>query len=158
MLGTAVLAYSQTAPFKIALSAAKSRVTAGDPVNLVVVMTNTSDHDVDCTYNYSNALDRNYVYEVTDEKRQPVHTIEKKFHGGSDIWPCILKPGQSTQTGGGQISVLYDFSRPGKYTIQVSRKVWGDENRPGTYGKGSGQPGIVKSNTITVTVVGVARL
>jgi hypothetical protein len=156
IFGTAVVAYSQTAPFTIVLSAAKSQIRAGDPVDLVIIMTNTSDHDVDCTYNYSNALDRNYVYDVTDEKGQPVQTIEKKHHGGSDILPCILKPGQSTQTGGGRISVLYDFSHLGKYNIEVSRRVWGDENRPGTYGKGSGQPGIVKSSTITVTVVGPA--
>jgi len=119
LLGIAVNAYSQTAPFKLTLSAPKSQVQAGNPVNITVVMTNTSDHDVDCTYDYSNALDRNYDYDVTNEKGQRVKEIEKKYHGGSDIWPCILRPGQSTPTGGGRISVLYDFSQLGKYTIQV---------------------------------------
>ena len=153
IFGTAVTAYSQASPFTIVISAAKSQVTAGDPVDLKVVMTNTSDHDVDCTTNGSNALDRSYEYEVKDEKGQPVRKIEKEHHGGSSIWPCVLKPGQTDTPSGGRISVLYDFSRPGKYTIQVSRRVWGDENRPGTYEKGSGQTGILKSITITVTVV-----
>jgi len=42
-LGTAVMAHSQSVPFTIALSAAKSEVMAGEPVDLRVVMTNTSD-------------------------------------------------------------------------------------------------------------------
>ena len=81
LLATAVIALSQTAPFTIALSAAKSQVKAGEPVDLIVVMTNISDHEVDCTSNGSNALDRNYEYDVTDENGQPVRRIEKEHHG-----------------------------------------------------------------------------
>lgn len=146
------------APFTLSLSAAKSEIKAGDPVDIRVVMTNTSDHDVDCTYDYRNALDRNYVYEVAGEKAQGVAKIEKENHGGSDIWPCVLKPGQSTPTGGGRISVLYDFSQPGKYNIQVSRPVYGDEGRPGTFGTGSDHPPFVRSNTVTVTVTANATV
>jgi uncharacterized cupredoxin-like copper-binding protein len=153
LLGTAVMAFPQTAPFAIALSAAKSQVKAGEPVDLIVVMTNTSDHEVDCTSNGSNALDRNYEYDVTDEKGQPVRKIEKEHHGGSSIWPCVIKPGQTALATGGRISVLYDFSQPGKYTILVSRGVWGDENRPGTFERGSGYQYFVKSNIIVVTVL-----
>jgi hypothetical protein len=152
-LGTAVMAHSQRVPFTIALSAAKSEVMAGEPVDLRVVMTNTSDHDVDCTTNGSNALDRSYEYEVTDEQGQPVHKIEKEHHGGSSIWPCVLKPGQTNTPSGGRISVLYEFGHPGKYTIQVSRNVWGNGNRPGTFGRGSDHPPVVKSNIIVVTVL-----
>lgn len=154
MFGTTIMAYSQTAPFMLVLSAAKSVVQSGDPVDLRVVMINTSDHDVDCTTNGSNALDLSYEYEVGAEKGHPVRKIEKEHHGGSSILPCVLKPGQSDTPSGGRISVLSDFSRAGVYTIQVSRNVWGDENRPGTFGRGNDRPSIVKSNTITVTVVG----
>jgi hypothetical protein len=150
--GTAVMAYAQVAPFTLTLRTNKSQVVAGGPVDLIVVMTNTSDHEVDCTYNFSNALDRNFRYDVTDEEGRPVPQIEKKYHGGSDVSPCILAPGQSTPTGGGRISVLYDFSRPGKYTIQVARKIWGDENRPDVLHGDYHQPDI-KSNSIVVTVV-----
>lgn len=75
LLGTAIVTHSQTAPFSIALSAAKSQVKAGEPVDLIVVMTNISDHEVNCTSNGSNALDRNYEYHVTDENGQPVRKI-----------------------------------------------------------------------------------
>ncbi len=153
LLGTAMLAHSQTAPFTIALSADRNKVVSGDPVDLIVVMTNTSNHDVDCTVNASNALDRNYVYDVTDEDGQAVPKIEKPYHGGSSVWPCILKPGQSDTPGGGRISVLYDFRHPGKYTIQVSRGLWGNENRPETAGTGKEHQPFVKSNTIVVTVL-----
>ena len=93
------------------------------------------------------------MYEVTDEDGQPVPKIEKKYHGGSSVWPCVLKPGQSSLPGGGRISVLYDFSRPGKYTIQVSRGLWGRRKPPGDSrnGQRSHQP-FIKSNTIVVTV------
>jgi uncharacterized protein YdbL (DUF1318 family) len=149
LLATAVIALSQTAPFTIALSAAKSQVKAGEPVDLIVVMTNISDHEVDCTSNGSNALDRNYEYDVTDENGRSVRRIENEHHGGSSIWPCLIKPRLAA---GGRISVLFDFSRPGKYNIQVSRGVWGDENRPGTF-DGAGYKHFVKSNTIVLTVL-----
>jgi len=60
MLGVAGIAYSQTSqqPFTITISTAKPEVISGDSVYLDVVMTNISDHDVDCTIYASNALDR----------------------------------------------------------------------------------------------------
>jgi hypothetical protein len=144
-------------PFMLSLSTVKPEIRAGDPVDIRVVMTNTSDHDVDCTYDYSNALDRNYVYEISGENGHRVRKIEKEHHGGSDIWPCVLRPGQSIPTGGGRISVLYDFSQPGKYTIQVARPVRGDEGRPGTFRTGSDHPPFVRSNAVTVAVIRAAR-
>jgi hypothetical protein len=152
MLGTAFMAYAQTAPFTLTLGAARYEVKVGDPVDISVVMTNTSDHDVDCTTVSSNALDRSYEYDVRNEQGQRVKKIEKEHHGGSSIWPCVLKPGQTDTPSGGRISVLYDFSRPGKYTIQVFRSVFGDQGRPRTFGKGSDHAPVVASNTITVTV------
>jgi len=153
LLWTAVTAFSQTAPFTVALSAARAQVVAGDPVDLIVVMTNISDHDVDCTVNASNALDRSYTYDVTDGEGKLVPKIEKKYHGGSSVWPCVLKPGQSDTPGGGRISVLYDFSRPGKYTIQVSRPIGGDDQRPETVGRVQNNRAAVQSNAIVVTVL-----
>ena len=51
MLGVAGFGYSQTSqqPFNITVSAEKSEVKSGDPVYIDVIMTNTSDHDIDCT-------------------------------------------------------------------------------------------------------------
>ena len=159
ILGVTGIAYSQASqqPFTITISADKSQVKSGDDVGIDVVMTNISDHDVDCTSNGRNALDRNYRYEVFD-KQGPVPKIKRKYpeigETGS-IFPCIIKPGESAHAAGGLISALYDFSRPGKYTIQVSRPVWGDDQRPGTAGTaGHDNQADVRSNIITVTVVG----
>jgi hypothetical protein len=51
-----------------------------------------------------------------------------------------LKPGEA-QAGTATITRLYDLSRPGNYTIQVSQPL---SDNP--------EDGVVKSNTITVTV------
>lgn len=103
MLGVSCTAFSQTAqkPFTITISAEKNQVKAGDPVDINVVMTNTSDHEVDCTAASSSGLDRNYQYDVVDEAGQPVPKIEKKYHGGSSFWPCIIKPGETDTPSGG---------------------------------------------------------
>ncbi|MGA3081093.1 MAG: hypothetical protein ABSD44_06890 [Terracidiphilus sp.] len=158
VLGASGVAFSQTSqqPFTITLSTDKPQVNTGDGVLLNIVMTNTSEHDEDCTSNWSNALDRNYKYDVFDEYGQ-VPKIEKEYHGGFRLSPCIIKPGETSSPSGGLISVLYDFSRPGKHTIQVSRGVWGDHNRPGTAGTGDDNQAEVKSNTITITVLPAER-
>jgi hypothetical protein len=120
MLAIAGPAHAKTPmrPFTLTIRAEKQQVKAGDPVDIDVVMTNTSDHDVDCTTVSSNGLDRNYQYDVVDEGGQHVPEIEKKHHGGSSFWPCILEPGKTDTPSGGRISILYDLSRPGKYSIQ----------------------------------------
>jgi len=58
-------------PFTITISADRPQIRAGDPVDLTIEMTNTSDHNVDCTKDWWNALDRNYRYEVLDESGHP---------------------------------------------------------------------------------------
>ncbi|MGA3081092.1 MAG: hypothetical protein ABSD44_06885 [Terracidiphilus sp.] len=163
LLGVTSIAYSQTAkqPFTITISTAKPEVKSGDPVYVEGVMTNISDHDVDCTRNWSNALDINYGYNVTDEDGQAVPKIRRKYPEigeETNISPCIIKPGETSRASGGMISILYDFRRPGKYTIQASRPVWGDNNRPGTAGTGDDNQADVKSNILTITVVGPEAL
>jgi hypothetical protein len=158
MLGVAGIAYTQTAqqPFTITVSTNKPEVKSGDPVYIDVIMTNTSDHDVDCTIYSSNALDRNYRYEVFD-KQGPVPKIKRKYPEIGETfssWPCIIKPGETSRPSGGLISILYDFHRPGKYTIQVSRPVLGDDQRPGTAMTVHNNNPEIKSNIITITVVG----
>jgi hypothetical protein len=51
----ATRAYAQSAPFTLTLGAARYEVKVGAPVDIRVVMTNTSDHDLDW------ALARMYV-------------------------------------------------------------------------------------------------
>jgi hypothetical protein len=147
ILGVASIAYSQTLhpPFTITIGADKSEVKAGDPVDLNIAMKNISDHEVDCGGAPSNALDRRYAYDVVYEDGQAAPKIVKKHpeigETGS-IWRCVIKPGETATAAGGRISQLYDFSRPGKYSIQVSRHVAFDAHSD-----------VVKSNTIVITVV-----
>jgi hypothetical protein len=143
MLGVTSLAYSQTTqqPFTISISADKQEVKSGGDVYLHVTMTNTSDHDIECTRNWSNALDRNYRYDVIDEFGQHLPKILRSHHDDFNISPCIVKPGETSLPSGGLISVLYDFSRPGKYTVQASRRFLDTSDE------------LVKSNVVTVTVL-----
>ena len=58
ILGMASIACSQTAkqPFTLTISADKPVFRAGEDVGIDVVITNVSNHDIDCTINGINAL------------------------------------------------------------------------------------------------------
>jgi hypothetical protein len=153
ILGIACAAYSQSSqqPFTITISTEKPELKVGDHVYLKVVMKNTSDHDISCDSYWYDTLDRNYIYDVVFEDGKPAQKIQRKTPSSSH--PCIISPTES-KASGGVISRAYDFSRPGKYTIQVSRPVWDDDQRPGKAGNVQNNQAEVKSNSITITVVG----
>ena len=76
-------------------------------------------------------------------KRKPLAPGHPEIKEDSSIWPCVLlKPGGSNSFDS-YIGRRNDMSRPGKYMIQVSRFISGTRK----------EDGVVKSNTITVTVV-----
>jgi hypothetical protein len=146
LLGAASAQSSQL-PFSIGISAERPVVKAGSDVFIQIQMVNTSNHDVDCTRVPTNASDRAYQYDIRDSRGNlaekmtlaPKHPeIKETF----SIWPCVLKPGESTSKDDNLISKLYDLSRPGKYVVQVSRFISGARK----------EEGVVKSNTITITV------
>ena len=137
-------AYSQTSqqPFTINISTDKQTVEAGSDVYIRIKLTNTSDQAVDCTSWYTNALDRRYIYDVLDENGKSVAIPgDHPELGGGSIQFCELAPRDSTNTGS-RLTTLYDFTKPGQYTVQVSRYI----------GK-SAKEGVVKSNIITITVL-----
>jgi hypothetical protein len=152
VLGVTVIGYTQTLqqPFTITISIEKPQVRVGDPVELNVIMTNTSDHNIACDFYWYDSLDRNYKYEVVYEDGKPASKIVRKTPFNTD--PCIIPPGES-KSSGGEISRAFDFSRPGKYTIQVSRSIWGDDQRRETIGIVQNKQPEVKSNIITVIVL-----
>jgi hypothetical protein len=130
-------------PFTINISTDKQTVEAGLDVYIKIKLTNTSDEVVDCSSSDSNALDRRYIYDVRDENGKSVEIPgDHPELGGGSIQFCELAP-RDSRTSGSRLSTLYDFTKPGQYTVQVSRYV----------GK-SAKEGVVKSNTITITVVG----
>jgi hypothetical protein len=132
--------------FSITISTEKTEVKAGSELFIKVQMKNISDHEVDCSRVPTNGWDGAYQYDVRDThgnlaERKLLVPGHPEIKGASSIWPCILKPGESTNDDH-IISRLYDLSHPGKYAIQVSRLITG----------GHKEDGVVKSNTITITV------
>lgn len=152
LLGVAGIAHAQTEkqPFTITLKAETPQVKVGGQVNIDIIMTNTSDHEIACDSYWYDSVDQNYRYSVVYEDGKPTAKIVRKTPSNTD--PCIAQPGESKQSGGA-VSQIFDFSRPGKYTIQVSRPIWGDDQRPDRVGTTEKNPPEVKSNTITVTVL-----
>jgi len=129
--------------FSISLSTDKPTVTTGSNVDIRIKLTNTSDHVVDCATAYVGGFDRRYLYDVLDENGKSVlkpGIDPERYPGGYQF--CDLDPGTSTGNRGSRISWLYDLTKPGIYTVQVSRFIGNDEKQ-----------GVVKSNTITITVV-----
>jgi len=134
---------SPNPPFSIAISAAYPSFRAGDKVYINIKLTNTSDHDVDCSAWFTNGTDRRYLYDIRDENGQSTakHDLNPDRYPGS-VQFCTLSPGEGTADSGHLISWLNDFSRPGKYSVQLSRYIGVDEKE-----------GVIKSNTITITVL-----
>ncbi len=119
-------------------------VKAGKEIDLTIGKTNSSKHEIDCSINRSkDKLDDNFQYDVRDSSGNPVarHTIDKPLSQPSLPYRHECAPGQYNWDVVGKVTGLYDLSRPGRYTIQVSQPV---SDNP--------EDGVVKSNTISVTV------
>jgi hypothetical protein len=136
--------FGQTAkpPFTITISADKPTVVAGSHVYIKIKLTNTSDHNVDRSTAYSNGLDRKYIYDVRDEDGKSVEKPGEHHElNGVSLAMGELAPGDSVD-GETRITTLYDLTKPGQYTVQLSRYIGNDEKQ-----------GVVQSNTITITVL-----
>ncbi len=132
------------APFTIELSTDQPAVKAGSEVSIKVHLTNTSKRVLDCSGTISNltGVDPNYVFEVRDEGNSavPLRVYEHPELATGQPVSRSLKPGESF-TDEQEVSRLIDMSRPGKYSIQVARRISDDK-----------KDGVIKSNAITVTV------
>jgi hypothetical protein len=130
------------APFSITIRAPRASVTAGSPINISVRLTNTSDRNIEEGGNFMlmGGLDGSYRYDCYDENHRSVNK-SYPFIGNLGERP-MLKPGASYETSF-QISTACDLTRPGSYTIQLSRDYVAD----------SGQRVAVRSNRIIITVV-----
>jgi len=131
------------APFTLTISTDKPTVVAGSQVIIKITQTNTSDQAIGCASADSNGFQIAFRHEVLDEDGKSVK-IPGEHHEFRDFsWrgPCNLAPGESTSRDS-QITALYDLTKPGKYTVQVSSQASSDE-----------KDGEVKSNTITITVL-----
>jgi hypothetical protein len=107
-------------------------------------MTNTSSGEIDCTRADSNSLDTRYVYDIRDSSGRKIEqkrSAHPELDAAGSFRFCTLRSRQSTNAEENLISRLFDMSKPGTYTVQVSRGISSDEKK-----------GAVKSNQITITV------
>jgi len=122
-------------------------IKAGSNVFIRVHLTNISTRKLEFSYDKDSRtnVDPFDQYEIRDAngnlaaKRKIDHPeIGSTGHG----WPArVLKPGESMDITGDFISRQSDLSQLNQYTVQLSRAVSNDPKN-----------GVVKSNTITVTV------
>jgi hypothetical protein len=140
-------------PFSLTLSSSEKVIRVGSEARLEIVLKNTSIHEFSiATSNLKDRAESHYLIDVRDSKGRPVpdteyaHTVWNLNSKPTTLFVFseivdTLKPGE-TMTDVAVITKLYDLTRPGKYTIRVSRKIWKE------LGKGT-----VKSNPITITVI-----
>lgn len=135
------IAQAKRTPFELVISTDNPTVTAGSDVYILETMKNTSDKPISCTDSYEGNLDASFDYDVHGKDGKSIRRPDvnpKDFPGNTSF--CTLDPGEST-SGHLWISWLYDFTKPGKYSIQIARRI---EN---------GSTERVKSNVLTITVV-----
>lgn len=130
--------------FSLTLSALTPSVEAGKRIELKIVMKNLTDHNLAYQYGIRDYQDRSNDYEVWDASGKKLEPSRKKYPQIGDTFeptlPHIVKPGE-TETSGIAITLLYDMTQPGTYTIQASRRISDEPN-----------DGVVRSNKITITV------
>jgi len=142
--GVFSLGRSQSAkqPFVITISPESQTVRTGSEAEITVHLKNTSDRELDLSANISDltGVDPNYTCEVRDCSGRLVPRRAYKhpeLATGSAVFRTI-QPGESVADTE-PIGRLLDLSKPGKYVIQVFRRISRDETE-------------VKSNKITLTV------
>ena len=128
-------------PYSITISASEPTVVAGSDVYIRIKLTNISDKVVDCSDGYEGDSNVSYQYDVRDENGRSIRKpdIHPELMPG-DLKMCSFGPGK-THESSVLVSWLYDFGKPGKFTVQVSRRVSNDRKDD------------VKSNVITIAVV-----
>jgi hypothetical protein len=132
------------APFTITISAVRATVRAGDEVEVLVSVKNLTNREMDFSANISDltGIDPNYVFEVSNDRGSPASRRaypHPELATGHAVFRK-LQPG-ATITDTEPVSRLFDMTKPGKYIIQVSRRISDDKSE-----------GTVRSNKITITV------
>jgi hypothetical protein len=149
----AVGAPNQKQPFTLTLAAPKEPLKAGQPLILRVTVANTSDRGFMVPVSQGSPdVERIYRLHILDERGlTPPRAPLPKPKGGKGF-VIRLGSGQGRRLNPGEsvvdevnISHVYDLSRPGKYKIWIAEPFYG--------GPHNVPKGLVRSNSITVTVV-----
>lgn len=134
------------APYTLSISAESPAVKSGDHVAIRVTVTNTSKHEIEfpVRYNYMLTMDSLDKYEIVDGAAVPAikNTLKHPELASQSLDPpTIIKPGESKVVGTDFLNVAYNLTRPGEYTVQLSRQF-----------SHRGKEEVVRSNKIIVTV------
>jgi hypothetical protein len=140
---------AQEPPFSLTISTPQEIVKAGSEVRVDVVLRNTSDHEITLLRSPGTGRgELEFESDVLGEKgnlaSQTKYGQQLKKSGlnaveGSRIM-FRLQPGE-TYEDSMSLNKLYDLSKPGKYKIQLHKRV------PEHLGQG-----VVKSNALVITV------
>lgn len=140
----------QGQPFSVTLQPLTSPVKAGAEVRVKVTTTNTSDHEIRFAKGFGQE-EYDFEIEVRDARGKTPPLTEScrnlKEHPTSrwgSYSTYVLEPGKSLEDEL-VVTKLYILTRPGKYTVSVTR---GQRPMYQTLGKGG-----VKSKSVTVTVI-----
>jgi hypothetical protein len=156
MLGVLLggLAGAAEPELSLTVSVAKDGVKVGAEVRLRILLTNLTNHQITLgRLNHPDGLENEYSFDVRDSQGRsvPLTRYGRAVHGtpdeGDERHDCgdcsgvtqDLEPHEKI-TDEIAVSKIYELTRAGKYTIQVSRP------------QGDNSHAIVKSNTITVTI------
>lgn len=139
--GLALGQESKLPSFRITLAAEHSIVAAGTDILVKVSLTNISGRDINNSRAFmANTGDSTLRFEVWDRSGRlaPKRTYpHPELETGSVVFDTIVSG--ETVVEDENVNRIYDMTKPGKYTVQVSRS--------------DPQYGPIKSNTITITVV-----
>lgn len=127
-------------PFSIAITTPDANIKPDGEVVIQIRLTNTSNHPINAGYHVLWGINEGYAYEVRDRSGNILPRNEPKGGGEGSFRQRTLNPGESLQNTV-VLSSVYDMSSPGEYVVQVSRSISGNE-----------KDGVVKSNTIKITV------
>ena len=134
-------------PFTINISALKPAFKLGARIELKVRKTNISNHDISGSVSYAGGTIVGYQCDLRDSTGAPVQKKERVNPSGPPIPTelsariLILKSNESVEYNTFACKA-FDISQPGEYTVQLSEPISGNPD-----------DGVVKSNTITITVV-----
>ena len=127
-------------PFKLKISA-KQQVKSGRDIFVNIAQINISDGPVDCSSHVEDGANITFLYDIHDAAGHPIAPRDMSLPYPGSFQGCTLPSGQTAQSDYLLTSMYPELERPGKYTIQVSRRISGD------------MKDTVKSNVVTIEVV-----
>lgn len=131
---------SGSVPFTITIRGDGNPHKVGSDIYLSITQNNISGQAISCASFDVNSTNLTYKYEVRDQNGNEVKQRANAWAYPGHARDCFLQPGEKI-SGKYLISWLCDLSKPGDYSVQVSRNISEDAS-----------VGAVKSNVIHIVV------